>query len=716
MSARARVGRHDSVDSKTPRRQANACLRCYEKKVKCDMESLGQPCTGCARDGITCQKRTRKPYPPRKDSSNSISKTNASRTSPARASISSCTNPMPTPPRSIPTDSMPTPPRSIPSESMPTPMFDSEPFSFSPSYLESAPADFYHPVHDLANMVPHSSTVDTTMTDHMTPFLSGGGDDHALSYLMDTCDPGRDPTAQHFLSLKGTASPLDPAALAFAEAQGCFSMPSHAICEDLVQSYFHYVHPTLPIMNIADFLEQYTGGSFEHTSLLLLWSMFSVAANFASESTLVLSGCASREDLKKQFYGRAKCLFDFDYEQDKVTRIQSALLLGYWYSDLQDHAQAWHWTGIAISTAQSVGLHRSSDARHAHGASAAPQRRVWANIWWSCFFRDRWLSLGHGRPLRINAADCDVPMVGADCMLDLPEQAPQAWRKYVPQDLQHITPIWTGLLQLTVGLGEILSATYQPHRAPLDSTKIAEIERRVSECLPEQQARPSNPELVLFFESQARLHVEASMMALYRPYATEFHTSPAENVDPAVARLANGRIKAAATRASGILDRIITTDALRFAGPMMVPLLVPSMTVHLVQARSHDHFTSSWSKNRLELSLMILKRLEDNYPAAAVVHRLFSQNKNEHPAAVQFNHFSNPTPPSSLGKSPPNNVVNHWQGAPLDLHAPLNMGLPCNAPQWDSPDMGPGFDLWTMTPPTDGQMFFQLDDLHVSSV
>jgi hypothetical protein len=37
------------------------------------------------------------------------------------------------------------------------------------------------------------------------------------------------------------------------------------------------------------------------------------------------------------------------------------------------------------------------------------QRRLWRNIWWSCFLRDAWLAFGMGRPVRINTADYDCP-------------------------------------------------------------------------------------------------------------------------------------------------------------------------------------------------------------------------------------------------------------------------------------------------------------------
>lgn len=157
--------------------------------------------------------------------------------------------------------------------------------------------------------------------------------------------------------------------------------------------------------------------------------------------------------------------------------------------------------------AHAIGLHRNPDSRNINSSISPARRRLWSNIWWSCFFRDRWLSFGYGRPLRINADDCDVPMPMADCMYG-PERLPQSWSKYVPNELSQLVPIWLGLLQLTVVLGDILTANYQPRKTSMDPNTLDQLDRRISECLPEKQTPLLFSELVQFFDSYGRLHVE----------------------------------------------------------------------------------------------------------------------------------------------------------------------------------------------------------------
>nr|POE88265.1 cutinase transcription factor 1 beta [Quercus suber] len=371
-------------------------------------------------------------------------------------------------------DMMPTPPRSIPSDTLQTPVFNGEPFNIVSNYMDTP-------------QIPSHGTIPTFMSAPLTANMAvpsiapiAPGKDVVMAGAMPFYSEKIDAaTTQHHPIPQALANSMDHEDLAYAEAKGCFSIPSHQICEDLITAYFHYVHPMLPIID-----------------------------QFASDSTLSMAGCKSRQELKKVMYGRAKCLHETGYEQDKITLIQSSLLLGFWYADLLDRAKSWHWTGVAISMAQTIGLHRDPGSRHFNSTISGSHRRIWANIWWSCFFRDRWLSFGYGRPLRINANDCDVPMPTSDCMMELPEQCPPAWRKYAPPELSQAAPIWLKLLELSQVLGDIMTSCYQPRRAALDAKSIEILEQRILDAQPEKQSLVATSELLLFFEAYTRLHVE----------------------------------------------------------------------------------------------------------------------------------------------------------------------------------------------------------------
>lgn len=189
MSTRIRAGRANSMESKQARGKANACLRCYEKKIKCDMESLGQPCTGCTRDGVKCQKRSRKPYPYVQTPHIHPKCTYYSRAPRPRREASSAASSTSSSSRGSPTRSKPgsTPPRSVPMERPQAPLFSPDQFHFSAPFLESP--SYFTPIHDFSsNVMPHATVErSNTMTDTL-PFFGGKSySDHHHHHHCDIC-------------------------------------------------------------------------------------------------------------------------------------------------------------------------------------------------------------------------------------------------------------------------------------------------------------------------------------------------------------------------------------------------------------------------------------------------------------------------------------------------------------------------------------------------
>lgn len=75
-----------------------------------------------------------------------------------------------------------------------------------------------------------------------------------------------------------------------------------------------------------------------------------------------------------------------------------------WNETPGDNKGAWHWMGVAISLAQTLGMHRKAESRaHSH------ESKLYKRIWWSCYFRDRILAIAMGRLLRIRDDEFDTP-------------------------------------------------------------------------------------------------------------------------------------------------------------------------------------------------------------------------------------------------------------------------------------------------------------------
>lgn len=158
--------------------------------------------------------------------------------------------------------------------------------------------------------------------------------------------------------------------------------------------------------------------------------------------------------------------------------------MGFWDADTDDRTCSWHWNGIAISLCQTLEFHRDSDnyQRYAKTISVTDQR-LGRQLWWSCYYREAWLSIGMGRPMRINLDHCDTPMVDvSDCkelLVGIPDRIKE---KYLPDGLEELSESWVELLRLTVQLGNILSVSYRARPTDLPQSQMEETERQIRLC------------------------------------------------------------------------------------------------------------------------------------------------------------------------------------------------------------------------------------------
>lgn len=202
-------------------------------------------------------------------------------------------------------------------------------------------------------------------------------------------------------------------------------------------------------------------------------------------------------------------MYDNGGETDKVVLIQSALLMGFWHSKEDGHAQPWYWIGVAISLCQMLGLHRDPDSAKVNSAFPTRRRPIWRRLWWSCFFRDRWLSLTLGRPLRINLDDCDLPMPSAaDLLGDAAELPASITSAYIPNDLPELADYWIVLIKISKLLGEILALSYKPSGSSptlqqFDSLQTELLQFRIPSRPGHEQSR-----LAIFYIYHLQLHYQ----------------------------------------------------------------------------------------------------------------------------------------------------------------------------------------------------------------
>ncbi|KAG8664828.1 Transcriptional activator of fatty acid utilization [Fusarium poae] len=345
-------------------RSFRACVTCHSRKVRCDALSKGIPCTNCAAFNIRCQV----PGIEEPLVSTLTSRGKGGQKIAQRDSSSTLT---------------------------------STPASSTQAYQTS-------PRQDGVASLTKFNVLPITSAGHVLYIGESAGFD---LLLRGTQSPVHFPMPQdtHVLSIPAG---LDPLEIQILKRRGAFVLPPKALCDDLIKTYFSWVHPIVPVINRTKFMSQYRDAR-NPPSMLLLQCILLAGARISTNSQLKVDGSTSTA--VATFYRRAKALYDADYERDRIILVQSMLLMGwYWVGPDDISKNMFYWSQSAITVAQNFGLHRSmEDSR-----LSISDKRLRRRIWWTLFTRDRALAVGLGQSVSINLDDCDVDLIVDDDFIE----------------------------------------------------------------------------------------------------------------------------------------------------------------------------------------------------------------------------------------------------------------------------------------------------------
>lgn len=152
------------------------------------------------------------------------------------------------------------------------------------------------------------------------------GEAPGFKSILDACSPSQ-PAARHILIPEAHIS-LSDEDREYLRYKGIFTLPQKSTCNELLRAYFHHVHPIMPVVDASVLLKLHQTGKASEWNLLLLWSMFFVAANvstcdpnnapfrvflftsygsqFIDAHVWTLEGYSSRSEMKSAMYSRAK--------------------------------------------------------------------------------------------------------------------------------------------------------------------------------------------------------------------------------------------------------------------------------------------------------------------------------------------------------------------------------------------------------------------------
>ncbi|KAG9256007.1 fungal-specific transcription factor domain-containing protein [Emericellopsis atlantica] len=203
--------------------------------------------------------------------------------------------------------------------------------------------------------------------------------------------------------------------LAYLQNKGCFHFPDKHILDQLLLSYFDYIHPHMPFIDETEFWDMYRThfhspgtplDAGQHCfSILLFQAMLFAATTCAPVAVLTRLGYTSRGKARREAFSRARALYSLDIEKDNLVLVQTFLLMSYWKGQVGEDKDGWHWVGLAVSLALHLGLHRQPRPR---STLTQRQQTIRRRCWWGCVVRDRLLALSQQRQPRIQLQTSDV--------------------------------------------------------------------------------------------------------------------------------------------------------------------------------------------------------------------------------------------------------------------------------------------------------------------
>ncbi|RFU34870.1 hypothetical protein B7463_g1443, partial [Scytalidium lignicola] len=200
---------------------------------------------------------------------------------------------------------------------------------------------------------------------------------------------------------------MQPEDLGLLQSKRVFECPQEAILDALVSVFLEDVYPTYPIVNHAEFHEQYKA---QKIPWLLLHSICFMAATYCPLSLIHSAGFSGRSEGRATYYKKAQILFDSGYEKNKLVVLQSAILLTFWGGNPNDFRNHYTWISTAVTVAETLGMHRSTAATNLPKKDKSLLKR----LWWILVLRDAFCGALFGRPLRINLAQCDAETLTED--------------------------------------------------------------------------------------------------------------------------------------------------------------------------------------------------------------------------------------------------------------------------------------------------------------
>lgn len=421
------------------------------------------------------------------------------------------------------------------------------------------------------------------------------------------------PLPENVRGSRARLTELDNVEIEILHQRGAFLLPPRSLCDELIEAYFKWVHPIVPVINRTQFMNQYRD-SKNPPSLLLLQAVLLAGSRVCNNSQL-MDANGSTNPAALTFYKRAKALYDANYEDDRVTIVQSLLLMGWYWEGPEDVTKnVFYWTRVATIVAQGSGMHRSVE----QSQLSRSDKRLWKRIWWTLFTRDRSVAVALGRPVHINLDDSDVEMLAEE---DFIEDDTEGGGEFPPDQI-HVQ-FFLQYVKLCEIMGLVLSQQYSVaskgrQRNAIDLTHS---DMALADWL------QNCPKIVYwevprhhFWSALLHSNYYTTLCLLHRAHMPPHGIGRLQDDSPYPSR--NIAFQAAAMITS-IVENLSAHDELRYCPAFIVYSLFSALIMHVYQMRSPVPSIQQVTQDRLRSCLAAMKEVSRVWLVGKMVYTLF---------------------------------------------------------------------------------------------
>jgi hypothetical protein len=431
-----------------------------------------------------------------------------------------------------------------------------------------------------------------------------------------TADVVHYPLPENVRGSRARLTELDNVEIDILHQRGAFLLPPRSLCDELVDAYFKWVAPIVPVINRNRFMKQYRD-SKNPPSLLLLQAILLAGSRVCTNPQL-MDANGSTTPAALTFYKRAKALYDANYEDDRVTIVQALVLMGWYWEGPEDVTKnVFYWSRVATIVAQGSGMHRSVEGSQLSQAD----KRLWKRIWWTLFTRDRSVAVALGRPVHINTDDSDVEMV---CEDDFIEEDGGEAPDYPPDPL-HVQ-FFLQYVKLCEIMGLVLSQQYSvaSKARRQNAIDLTHSDMALADWL-------QNCPKEVYWE-MPRHHFWSAL--LHSNYYTTLcllhraHMPPASNSRTGTYMEDNSYPSRniafqAAAMITSIIENLGAHDELRYCPAFIVYSLFSALIMHVYQMRSSVPSVVQQTQERIRVCMNALKDVSKVWLVAKMVYTLF---------------------------------------------------------------------------------------------